>query len=63
MKHAEKSYEKEVCTPHTWELIIVEGEKEPQTFLVSTPVSKYIRSLEEDLMTTRSLLAEQLKKK
>lgn len=61
MKHEEKAYEKEVCVPHVWELIKVEGEIEPQTVLIATPVSKYIRSLEEDLKTTRRLLAEKLK--
>lgn len=63
MKPIGKEYEKEVSIQHVWECVIVEGEKEPQTFLVSKPVSEYIRKLEHELKEKRGLVIKILEDK
>ena len=47
MKPIGKEYEKLVAVDHTWECIPVGEKREIEACLVTVPVSKYIRELEE----------------
>ncbi len=57
----EKNY-KDVVIPKIWEAIIVEeeGREITEHVLVNKKTSDYIRSLEEQLATTKRLLAEKI---
>lgn len=57
----EKNY-KDVIIPQIWEAIIVEedGREIIEHVLVNKKTSDYIRSLEEQLSTTKKLLADKI---
>lgn len=46
MKIEGKEHEKEVVIPKVWEHIVINDSGDKETFLISKPVSDYIRSLE-----------------
>lgn len=60
----EKNY-KDVVIPKIWEAIIVEedGKEITEHVLLDRKTSDYIRSLEEQLATTKQLLADKLQEK
>lgn len=57
----EKNY-KDVIVPKIWEAIIVEedGKQVQEHVLINKKTSDYIRSLEEQLATTKKLLADKI---
>jgi hypothetical protein len=59
----EKNY-KDVVIPKIWEAIVVEeeGREVIEHVLVNKKISDYIRSLEEQLLTTKKLLADKIGK-
>lgn len=60
----EKNY-KDVVIPKIWEAIVVEeeGREIIEHVLVNKKTSDYIRSLEEQLLTTKKLLADKISEK
>lgn len=56
----EKEYDEPVIIPKVWELI-TEEDNQQRTHLVTKEISTYIRSLENDLLETRHMLANKIK--